>query len=95
MKIIFVIILSLVGLIIFLITAIRVMVKYTDYASFKVAKKYCYENDLEFKEAKAFPNHYGLYFKKKGKSYYANYDFELKRGILWKKGSPLDKINTK
>ena len=47
------------------------------------------------KEVKAFPNHYGLYFKKDGKSYYANYEFVFKKGIIWKKGSPLYKIEIK
>lgn len=57
------------------------------------AKVYCSRNNLEYKEVKVFPNHYGLYFRKAAKSYYANYTFKNNEGIAWKNGSPIDKIN--
>ena len=56
------------------------------------AKKYCIKNDLEFIEVKPFPNHYGLYFKKNEKKYYAGFDYEMDRTIHWKKKSPLEII---
>ena len=89
------ILITILGLVTFFIGVIWFLGRYSDYKSFSSVKQYCKENDLEVKDVKAFPNHYGLYFKKDGKSYYANYDFGFKKGIIWKKGSPLEKIEIK
>lgn len=84
------ILITVFGLIVFFIGVIRGLGKYSDYKAIKSAKQYCKEKNIEVKEIKVFPNHYGLYFKKEGKSYYASYDFVFKRGIVWKKGTPLE-----
>lgn len=89
------ILIAIIALIFFFIGVVWILGKYGDYKSIKTAEQYCKENGLEVKEIKAFPNHYGLYFKKDGKSYYANYDFVFKKGIVWKRGSPLEKIEIK
>ena len=81
---------SIICLLFILFLGIKGMVKLYDILAEKKAFKYCQENDLEFIEAKAFPNHYGLYFKKEGKRFYASYNFEANRSITWKKGNPLE-----
>ncbi|MGK4567411.1 hypothetical protein [Flavobacterium sp. 3HN19-14] len=64
-----------------------------DIRAKQAAKSYCRQHDLLFKKVKVFPKHYGLYFRKAAKSYYANFNFDAKEGIVWKSGTPLDKIN--
>lgn len=73
-----------------LIIAVGVGVTVYDRWALAAARKYCDAAGLEYIEAKAFPNHYGLYFRKDGKRLYASYDFERNRTITWKKGSPLE-----
>lgn len=73
-----------------LMIAVRVVMKVYDRWALMAAQKYCEAAGLEYIEAKAFPNHYGLYFRKDGKRLYASYDFERNRTITWKNGSPLE-----
>lgn len=95
MKTFIIVILSVVSIIILFVISILITGKLYDKWALKAAEKYCYENELEFIEAKLFPNHYGLYFKKNGKKFYASYDFKRDRTITWKKETPLDKIAKK
>ena len=88
MKTLLFIIVSVVGLIAMILLAIRIMTKIGDKRSTRAAKKYCVDNDLEFVEVNAFPNHYGLYFKKGNKKFYASFDFNHNGAITWKKGTP-------
>jgi hypothetical protein len=95
LKTIIIIILSLVALVVAFIGTIWTIGKIYDKLAVVKARRYCKENKLEFVEVKAFPNHYGLYFKNDGKSFYAGFDFERDRTITWKKGTPLDKVQRK
>ena len=95
LKTLLIIILSLSGLVVLFILAIFTIGKVYDKLAVVKARRYCEDNDLDFVEVKAFPNHYGLYFKSNGKSFYASFDFERNRTITWKKGTPLDKVERK
>jgi hypothetical protein len=92
MTIIGTLLLIAIGLAGLFVIAIWITGKPYDNWAIKSAKKYCKENNLEYIEAKAFPNHYGLYFRKGRQQFYASYDFERTRTITWKKESPLQKI---
>lgn len=70
--------------------AVRAAIMLYDRWALAAARRYCEATGLEYIEAKAFSNHYGLHFRKDGKKLYASYDFERNRTITWKKGSPLE-----
>jgi len=90
LKAIGMLLLLLLGSLALLILLVPIIGKLYDRWALLAARRYCEENGLEYIEVKAFPNHYGLYFRKDGKRLYASYDFERNRTITWKKGSPLD-----
>jgi hypothetical protein len=94
-KVTLIVVLSVIVLIALFALALWVLRVLADRWAVSAAKKYCADNNLEFDEVKAFPNHYGLYFKKDQKSYYAAFDFERNRTITWKKGTPQNKIEQK
>ena len=54
---------------------IRLYEHFCDKNAIKLGKNYCEENGLDFKKVKLFPNHYGLYFKSDGKSFYASFGY--------------------
>jgi hypothetical protein len=91
-KLILIIVLSLIGVIVLIGFALWITGKLYDRWAVKSAKKYCIDNNLGFVEVKAFPNHYGLYFKKNNNSFYAPFEFERNRTITWKKGTPQNRI---
>jgi len=95
LKTILIIILLLVGLVALFVLSIWTIGKLYDKLAVVKTKRYCKDNNLEFIEVNAFPNHYGLYFKSGGKSFYASFDFERNRTITWKKGTPLEKVESK
>ena len=76
------------GLIVLVFLAIPFLIKLHDWLAARAARRYCRETGLEFVEAKAWPNHYGLYFRVQGKRLYASFDFKRGRTISWKKGTP-------
>ena len=89
-KIIYLLLMLAGGTAVLIFLLIPIFVKLSDRLAFRAARRYCQETGLEFVEAKAWPNHYGLYFRKDGQRHYASFDFERNRTITWKKGSPLE-----
>ena len=80
----------LLGVLLVLFVLMMVVGRWYDRMALRAAKAYCQDHGLEYIEANAYPNHYGLYFKQDGKRHYASYDFLANRTISWKKGSPLE-----
>jgi hypothetical protein len=78
------------GSVVLVFLLIPILVKLNDWLAIRAARRYCAEQGLEYDEAKAWPNHYGLYFRIDGKRHYASFDFERNRTITWKKGTPLE-----
>lgn len=89
-KIIYLLLMLAGGTVVLVFLLIPIFIKISDRLAFRAARRYCQETGLEFLEAKAWPNHYGLYFRKDGQRLYASFDFERNRTITWKKGSPLE-----
>jgi hypothetical protein len=89
-KIIYLFLMLAGGTVVLIFLLIPIFVKLSDWLAFRAAREYCRTAGLEFVEAKAWPNHYGLYFRKDGQRLYASFDFERNRTITWKKGSPLE-----
>ncbi|MDQ8201329.1 hypothetical protein QEH56_24430 [Pelagicoccus enzymogenes] len=54
----------------------------------KKGKRYVEELGYEFFKSTVTSNHYGLYFKKKEKKYFARYQMIPLRGIRWKGKKP-------
>lgn len=78
--IILAIILVLIALI---ILSLKFINNLTNNAAEKAARKFCNDNNLQFMEIHALPNHYGLYYKKEGELYYSRFHFESGGDITW------------
>lgn len=89
MKIVSVILLSiLIGGYVFF----RGLDRYIKYKNRKVGRKYCEENGLTFIEARNYELHTRLYFEKEGLKSWANYETDRNYNIIWKKETPIEKL---
>jgi hypothetical protein len=89
------IVLGLLAFVIFLIVFLRGLSKYVDYSAVRLARSYCREHGLEFQQVKIYSSYYGLYFRSNGKTYHAGYEVVKGKGVVWKKGTPLEIAGTK
>ena len=65
------------------------------YRNKQVGKKYCEENGLTFLSAKSYELHTRLYFENEGIKSWVNYKTDKKYNIVWKKETPVEKIEIK
>ncbi|MBQ4818602.1 hypothetical protein [Aquimarina sp. MMG016] len=95
LKIIVYIIGSLILLAILFIGLIKLLVYLGDRGAERKGRKYCELRGYTFKKVEAFPNHYGLYFKKGGMHFYSSFHYERNGSLTWIKGSPEEKIEAR
>ena len=95
MMIIVKIVLGLLAFVVVLIAVFRGLSKYVDYSAIRLARTYCREHGLKFQEVKIYSSYYGLYFKTDEKTYHAAYEVVKGKGLVWKKGTPLEIVNRK
>ncbi len=79
----------------FLLGLIKLLGYLADCGAERKGKKYCELHGYAFKKVEAFPNHYGLYFKKDEMHFYASFHYERDRSLTWMKGSPEEKIEVR
>lgn len=72
--------------------SLNYLIRYKDK---QAGKKYCEENGLTFLSAKSYELHTRLYFKKGGIKSWANYETDRDYNIIWKKETPIEKIEAK
>ena len=78
-----------------LLGLIRLLGYLADRGAERKGKKYCEQHGYGFKKVEAFPNHYGLYFKKDEMHFYASFHYERDGSFTWIKGSPEEKIKAR
>lgn len=78
-----------------LLALIKILVYISDRGAERKGKRYCESRAYTFKKVEAFPNHYGLYFKKDEMHFYASFHYERDGSFTWIKGSPEEKINAR
>ncbi|MCB0704149.1 MAG: hypothetical protein KDC34_02525 [Saprospiraceae bacterium] len=62
------------------------------YKNRQAGKKYCREKNLKFLNVKSYELHSRLYFEKDGVEGWANYKTDRDFNIIWKKETPVEKL---